>query len=139
MQDDLTGAGRLTQPNENKIFFLAPKNKTNELNYQNQIRKSIQNLFSACTLLQHVRQPDVIQKTATKLLDWFMLCIVYCSCIMFTCSTSDFAAGNACFYLKPCDMISFTCCYLYRLISLQDFSLFRVIKNIPINTIFSLL
>ena len=53
VQDDLTGAGGLTQPSENKIFFLVPQNKTKELNYQNQIRKSVQNLFSAGALIQH--------------------------------------------------------------------------------------
>ena len=84
--NNLTGAGGLTQPNENKIFFLVPKNKTNELNYQN--------LFSACTLVQHARQSDVTQNTATELLDQFMLCIVYCLCIMLTCSTRVFERGG---------------------------------------------
>ena len=45
VQDDLTGAGGLMQPDENKIFFLVPKNKKNELNYQNQIRKSVPKSF----------------------------------------------------------------------------------------------
>ena len=47
--------------------------------------------------MQHARQPDVTQNTATELHDRFMLRIVYCSCIMFTCSTSDLAARNTCF------------------------------------------
>ena len=45
VQDDLTDTGRLMQPNENKIFFLVPKNKTNEVNYQNQIRQSVPKSF----------------------------------------------------------------------------------------------
>ena len=85
-QDDLTHAIGLTQPNENNIFFLVPQNKT------------FKNRLSASALIQHGKQPDVTQNTAMELLDRFMLYVVYCSCIyMFTCSTNDLAAGNACF------------------------------------------
>ena len=86
LQDDPIRAIGLTQSNKSNIFFLLPQNKT--FKYR----------FSASTLIQHGRQPDVTQNTATELLDRFMLYVVYCSCIyMFTCSTNDLAAGNACF------------------------------------------
>ena len=45
VQDNLASAGGLTQPGENKILFLVPKNKTIKLNYQNQIRKSVSKSF----------------------------------------------------------------------------------------------
>ena len=76
-----------------KCFFLFPKSR--RMNWSIKIRseRAFQNLFSACALIQ----PDVTQNTATELLDRFMLCVVYCSCIMFMWSTSDLAAGKACF------------------------------------------
>ena len=97
VQDDLTDTGRLMQPNENKYFFLFLKTRRMKWIIKIRSDRAFQNLFSVCALIQHARQPDVIQNTARELLDRFILWVVYCSCIMFMCSTSDSVAGNTCF------------------------------------------
>ena len=84
-----------------KYFFLFPK--TRRMNWIVKIRseRALQNLFSARALIQHARQPDVTQNTATELLDRFMLCVVYCSCIMFTCNTVIWRPETRAFEDKP--------------------------------------
>ena len=80
-----------------KYFFLFQKTRRMKWIIKIRSDRAFQNLFSVCALIQHARQPDVTQNTARELLDRFMLWVVYCSCIMFMCSTSDSVAGNTCF------------------------------------------